>query len=84
MRGIRGAMPLALAVVSMGLAAAPASAVVSTIYVQNGNNSHCSDSGAGTENVPFCAISKAASVVQPGQTVMIGIGQYPETVNIYG
>ena len=80
MRGRRGAVPLALAVVSMGLAAAPASAVVSTIYVQSGSN--CTNSGVGSSSAPFCTIQKAASVVQPGQTVMIGYGSYPETVTI--
>jgi hypothetical protein len=82
MRGKRGAVPLALAVVATGLAAAPASAVVSTIYVQNGFGSSCSDTGTGSSAAPFCTISKAASVVQPGQTVMVGYGDYPETVTI--
>lgn len=82
MRGKRGAVPLALAVVATGFAAAPASAVVSTIYVQNGFGQNCSDSGSGSSAVPFCTISKAASVVQPGQTVMVGYGDYPETVTI--
>lgn len=80
MRIRRGAVPVAFAVVGMGLAAAPANAVVSTIYVQSGTG--CSDSGVGSSSKPFCTIGKAASVVQPGQTVMVGGGSYPETVTI--
>lgn len=82
MRVRRGAVPLALAVAATGVTAMPAHAVVSTIYVQNGSYSNCSDNGVGSSAVPYCTISKAASVVQPGQTVIVGSGSYDETVTI--
>ncbi|MFC1439234.1 right-handed parallel beta-helix repeat-containing protein [Streptacidiphilus sp. N1-10] len=43
----------------------------------------CSDSaGLGSATVPFCTISAAAAVVEPGQTVMVEPGQYNESVTI--
>jgi hypothetical protein len=39
----------------------------------------CSDSGPGSESDPFCTIAKAASVVQPGQTVVVEPGDYTNT-----
>ncbi|MGH6656193.1 MAG: choice-of-anchor Q domain-containing protein [Actinocrinis sp.] len=78
-----GAMPLALAVAGAGLAAGPAHALTQTVlYVSNGFQSNCSDSGTGTSWVPYCTIGKAVSVVQPGQTVMVAGGQYPEIVTV--
>src|ERR1051326_6417030 len=82
MRGKRGAVPLVLAVVSTGLAAAPASAVVSTIYVLNGPGSNCTDNGVGSSGAPCCATSKASAAVQPGQTVMIARGSSPDPATI--
>ena len=42
----------------------------STLYVDQASSS-CSDSGAGTQAVPFCTLQHAADVVDPGQTVAI-------------
>ncbi|HEX3959906.1 MAG TPA: choice-of-anchor Q domain-containing protein [Trebonia sp.] len=39
----------------------------------------CSDSGPGSESDPFCTIAEAASVVQPGQTVVVEPGDYTNT-----
>src|SRR5262245_19861547 len=42
----------------------------STLYV-NGAASNCSDSGPGSQAVPFCSIQAAANVVFAGQTVQV-------------
>lgn len=52
-----------------------------TLYVDNASGSNCSDSGSGTQAVPFCTIQAAANVVNPGQTVQI-VGRYDEAVTI--
>jgi hypothetical protein len=39
----------------------------------------CSDSGPGSESEPFCTIAEAASVVQPGETVVVEPGNYTGT-----
>ena len=52
----------------------------STYYVDNTNGS-CSDSGSGSAAAPFCTIGKAASVLQPGESVLVVAGTYAETVS---
>ncbi len=53
-----------------------------TYYVDN-TNSACSDTGSGTTTaLPFCTISKGASVAIPGDTVQVLAGTYAETVNV--
>ncbi|MET8462774.1 DUF1565 domain-containing protein [Micromonospora zamorensis] len=47
------------------------------LYVSKG---HCSSVADGTEEAPYCTISAAAAVAQPGQTVLVQPGNYPETV----
>ena len=47
----------------------------STLYVDKASSS-CSDSGPGSQSVPFCTIQAAANVVSAGQTVMIESAQY--------
>ena len=57
------------------------------IYVDNAASAHCSDtgSGSGTESQPFCTISAAAAVAQPGQTVTVEPGTYaPLTISVSG
>ncbi|MET7864131.1 DUF1565 domain-containing protein [Micromonospora taraxaci] len=41
---------------------------------------HCAPGADGSEEAPYCTISAAAAVVQPGQTVLVQPGNYPETV----
>src|SRR5215469_15049927 len=53
-----------------GAGAQSAAAAVTTLYV-NQVSAGCSDSGPGTQAVPFCSIQAAADVVNPGQTVDI-------------
>jgi len=57
----------------------PASAVPAVLYVDGGNPS-CSDSGSGTDAVPFCTIKKGATVAIAGQTVQVASGTYQELV----
>ncbi|MFC0503947.1 right-handed parallel beta-helix repeat-containing protein [Micromonospora costi] len=42
----------------------------------------CATGADGTQKAPFCTISAAAAVVQPGQTVWVQPGHYPETVRV--
>lgn len=53
-----------------------------SIYVSNLPGSHCSDKGTGSATAPLCTITAAAAVVQPGQTVYVGSGEYPQQVDI--
>ncbi|MCH5677048.1 right-handed parallel beta-helix repeat-containing protein [Streptomyces gilvus] len=61
------------------MADTPASDV---LYVAK--TSTCSDTAAdsGSQGRPFCTISAAAGVVEPGQTVLVEAGDYPESVTI--
>jgi hypothetical protein len=52
------------------------------LYVDNqvvNKTSVCSDSGPGSDSEPFCTIAEAATVVQPGQTVVVEPGDYNGT-----
>ncbi|KAB1936983.1 hypothetical protein F8271_20440 [Micromonospora sp. ALFpr18c] len=40
----------------------------------------CAPGADGSEEAPYCTISAAAAVAQPGQTVLVQPGDYPETV----
>ncbi|MFC8449789.1 PKD domain-containing protein [Kitasatospora sp. NPDC057223] len=48
--------------------AAPAATV---LIVSNADDSHCSDSGTGTADTPYCTVSAAAEDVLAGQTVKV-------------
>jgi len=60
-------------------AAGPAEAIASVLYV-DANSSTCSASGGGTVGTPYCTITSAAKVAQPGQTVLVAAGTYAEQV----
>ncbi|MET9888487.1 PKD domain-containing protein [Streptomyces sp. NPDC006430] len=55
----------------LGIPAVAAAETPTDLYVNNKQGSGCRDSGAGTQDVPFCSISAAAKVVKPAQTVRI-------------
>ncbi|MGB2568027.1 DUF1565 domain-containing protein [Micromonospora citrea] len=61
--------------------AAGTTATVSELHVSNQN---CTAGGVtdGSMENPFCTISAAVAVAQPGQTVLVRPGSYPETVSI--
>ncbi|MBM0275799.1 right-handed parallel beta-helix repeat-containing protein [Micromonospora tarensis] len=42
----------------------------------------CASGADGSEAAPYCTISAAAAVVQPGQTVLVQPGDYPESVTV--
>jgi hypothetical protein len=75
------ALAVAFGSVSTGAAHA-VPAPVSTLYVNNAANSNCSDSGSGTEAIPYCTVQAAAAVVDPGQTVQIEPGHYTGQVTL--
>ncbi len=82
----RVALPAVLVAI-IGLSVVPGAAVAdqaTTLFVNDGSGSNCSDQGTGTQAVPFCGIQAAANVAQPGQTVQIafGNGSYPGEVDI--
>ncbi|PWW63257.1 hypothetical protein [Actinokineospora spheciospongiae] len=59
------------AVVAAGLITGPvAQAAPAVLYVHPGTSS-CSDTGPGSQAVPFCTPQRAADVVEPGQRVVI-------------
>ncbi|MEP7133750.1 MAG: right-handed parallel beta-helix repeat-containing protein [Chloroflexota bacterium] len=58
-------------------------AAAGTTYYVDKTNISCSDAGAGTTSaLPFCTISKGASVAVAGDTVQVLAGTYAETVNV--
>lgn len=63
-------------------ARADASALPSTLYVNNASSANCSDQGAGSQAQPYCTVGAAAAVVQAGQTVLVAPGTYDENVVI--
>ncbi|MEV4481267.1 hypothetical protein [Micromonospora coxensis] len=60
--------------------AAPSAAAPADLYVTS--TSTCRANGTGSQESPFCTISAAAAVAQPGQTVWIAAGNYPEKVEL--
>ncbi|GAA2140686.1 hypothetical protein GCM10009760_24080 [Kitasatospora kazusensis] len=65
-----------------GISQVGAAAATTNLYVDNAAAAHCSDSGSGAQAAPFCTVQHAADVAQPGQTVNIAAGRYPEQVKI--
>ena len=72
----------AIAVV-LGMAPQPPALATSpaTLYV-DGSNPNCSNTGTGTQSLPFCTIGAAAGKVVAGQTVQVAGGTYNEKVTI--
>jgi hypothetical protein len=50
-------------------------------YYVDGSSPDCDDNGPGTKDKPFCTISKAAEILQPGERVVIASGIYRECVH---
>ncbi|MFE7186547.1 PKD domain-containing protein [Streptomyces erythrochromogenes] len=83
MRPTRATVLFATGLVALlGTPAAIAAEPPSTLYVNSREGSNCTDSGPGSQTVPYCTISAAAKVAGPGQTVRIGMGVYPEALNL--
>jgi parallel beta-helix repeat protein len=53
-----------------------------TAYYTDKTNPSCSDTGPGDATTPYCTIAKGTSRLQPGQTLYIGNGTYPEQVKV--
>jgi len=58
-----------------------ASATPTVLYVDNTNPS-CTDSGSGTQSIPYCTINKGAQVATAGQTVQVAAGTYSELATV--
>ncbi|MGQ5259184.1 hypothetical protein ACTWLT_00350 [Micromonospora sp. ZYX-F-536] len=72
--------PVAPAVAAApGPAARAAAAPGNELYV---SSQDCTPGADGSEEAPYCTISAAAAVVQPGQTVLVRPGNYPESVTV--
>ncbi|MCG8916503.1 PKD domain-containing protein [Actinokineospora sp. PR83] len=70
----RKRVAVSAAVVAAGLITGPvAQAAPAVLYVHPGTSS-CSDTGPGSQAVPFCTPQRAADVVEPGQRVVITAG----------
>jgi parallel beta-helix repeat protein len=86
--GWRSAMKIIRSLLSMTaaagiavLAAQPALAATTTLYVDN-TNPACSNSGPGSLTTPYCTIGAAAAVAVAGQTVEVVGGTYRESVSV--
>ncbi|MFE5719597.1 PKD domain-containing protein [Streptomyces erythrochromogenes] len=66
----------------LGMPAVSAAEAPADLFVNNGTNAHCSDTGPGTQSVPFCSLQPAVKVVRPGQTVRIAPGAYRGALTI--
>ena len=71
---IRALVPV-VGVLAALVAAAPARASPTTLYV-DGSNPACSDSGPGSQATPLCTIVAGANVATAGQTVQVASGTY--------
>ena len=76
------ALVVSAALAIPGLSGAAAQAAPTTLYVNNAAGAGCSDQGGGTPAQPYCTVGAAAAVVQPGQTVLVYPGSYPEELDI--
>ncbi|MEU7923171.1 right-handed parallel beta-helix repeat-containing protein [Micromonospora zamorensis] len=82
--GLVGLPPAMAAAPGAGraLAVAPSAnqaAAGTELYV---SKDRCRSGATGSEQAPFCTVSAAAALVQPGWTVLVAPGNYQETVTI--
>lgn len=80
-RSLRYALAVVTGLGAAVLSTTAASAANSMLYV-NGGSSSCSDSGPGSQSVPFCTIGAAARKAGAGQTVLVSSGTYHESVTV--
>lgn len=76
--GLMGPAAPAMAAAPESVARAAASSA-NELYV---SGKDCTPGADGTEAAPYCTISAAAAVAQPGQTVLVQPGDYPESVTL--
>jgi hypothetical protein len=68
----------ALMVAGLPAGTAAAAEPPANIYVSTA----CGSGSDGSEQAPYCSISAAAGVVQPGQTIVVAAGDYTEPASI--
>ena len=51
-------------------------------YYVTGSSTLCTDSGPGSQVVPFCTIGAATKKAQAGDTVLVGAGTYREQLSV--
>ena len=51
-------------------------------YYVTGSSALCTDSGTGSQAVPFCTIGAATKKAQAGDTVLVGAGTYREQLSV--
>ena len=72
------ALGMHVAILACALVAVPCAA--RTLYVNNGSP-HASDSGPGTESMPFMTLKPATLQANPGDAVVVSTGVYRERVS---
>ncbi|GAA2802470.1 hypothetical protein GCM10010441_29010 [Kitasatospora paracochleata] len=72
------ALTVAAVTAVLGLPGLATADQAGTTLVVDGSAANCSDSGSGSYAQPYCKISAAAAAVQPGQTVLVLPGTYPD------
>ena len=78
----RAFLSIVLMLLMVGVNYSNAAAIDATYYVDN-TNPLCADTGSGTlAALPFCTISRGASVAVAGDTVRVLAGSYTETVSV--
>ena len=55
--------------------------ILQTFYV-TGSSALCTDSGTGTQTIPFCTIGAATKKARAGDTVLVGAGTYREQLSV--
>ncbi|GAA1193032.1 hypothetical protein F4556_002997 [Kitasatospora gansuensis] len=73
---------VALGALGIPLGGAVATAEGEWLYVNNAAGTNCSDAGTGAQSRPYCTVGAAVAKVQPGQTVKIAPGHYPEQITL--
>ncbi|MFI7603568.1 right-handed parallel beta-helix repeat-containing protein [Micromonospora sp. NPDC049366] len=77
---VRAAAPAPVTARAVAPVAAQSAAALSELYV---DQKRCAAAGGtGTSDDPFCTVSAAAAVVQPGQTVLVEPGHYEEVLRL--
>jgi parallel beta-helix repeat protein len=81
-RVLARALPLVLVAAAILVPSVASADQIPVLYVNGAKGATCSDTGTGTQSLPYCTISAAVAVVTAGQTVSITPGLYAEHVTV--